>query len=310
MYTYTVYTSKLTNVVEGMDVDYKYYDQVANNDKCNGTEATDSGIKSMKNNTASKMKLLADDYQTIDDNSAYPNTTDDNANSYGSDNTTTYDYDSYNNDAEQNEDIYTTQDESCVEYSYEQRTISLQYRNDTKPRIYLSFNKVQIGFAELIQDDNILTINLYKTEKEKIGFIKINRAKTLYEITADLNINKSNYKMKISTNIEEVVAGAEYNLSSIVNIEQYTGNEKTSSILINGNSTLKNSATVDKYVKQSIKTNNFLLYGHIHRLDMIKRNALNVGVDCHYFKPISIDEVLWHRNAILNHYDNEVFLQF
>ena len=58
------------------------------------------------------------------------------------------------------------------------------------------------------------------------------------------------------------------------------------------------------------KTNNFLLYGHIHRLDMIKRNALNVGVDCHYFKPISIDEVLWHRNAILNHYDNEVFLQF
>lgn len=58
------------------------------------------------------------------------------------------------------------------------------------------------------------------------------------------------------------------------------------------------------------KTNNFLLYGHIHRLGVVKRNALNVGVDCHYFKPISIDEILWQRNAILNHYDNEVFLQF
>ena len=41
---------------------------------------------------------------------------------------------------------------------------------------------------------------------------------------------------------------------------------------------------------------------------MVKRNALNVGVDCHNFAPISLDEILFYRNAILKHYDNEVFV--
>ena len=51
----------------------------------------------------------------------------------------------------------------------------------------------------------------------------------------------------------------------------------------------------------------FQLYGHIHRLQIVKQNALNVGCDCHYFKPISLQDVLWQKNAILNHYDEYVF---
>lgn len=53
--------------------------------------------------------------------------------------------------------------------------------------------------------------------------------------------------------------------------------------------------------------NNFKLFGHIHKLQMVKRNALNVGVDCHNFTPISIETVEFYRNAIENHYDEEVF---
>ena len=52
----------------------------------------------------------------------------------------------------------------------------------------------------------------------------------------------------------------------------------------------------------------FYLYAHIHKLQMVKKNGLNVGVDCHGFKPIDIKTVLFYRSAILNHYDQNVFM--
>lgn len=55
--------------------------------------------------------------------------------------------------------------------------------------------------------------------------------------------------------------------------------------------------------------NTFTLFGHIHKLQMIKKNALNVGVDCHNFVPIDLETVLFYKNAIEHHYDFEVFMQ-
>ncbi len=52
----------------------------------------------------------------------------------------------------------------------------------------------------------------------------------------------------------------------------------------------------------------YCLFGHIHKLQMVKRYGLNVGVDCHNFKPISLDEVDFYLNAIDKHYDDEVFI--
>ncbi len=51
----------------------------------------------------------------------------------------------------------------------------------------------------------------------------------------------------------------------------------------------------------------FYLFGHIHKLQMVKQNGLNVGVDCHSFTPIDIDTVLFYKNAIEKHYDINVF---
>lgn len=53
----------------------------------------------------------------------------------------------------------------------------------------------------------------------------------------------------------------------------------------------------------------FNLFGHIHKLQMVKRNGLNVGTDCHNFTPISLDDVLWYKNAIDNFYDENVFCE-
>ena len=52
----------------------------------------------------------------------------------------------------------------------------------------------------------------------------------------------------------------------------------------------------------------FFLFGHIHRLQMVKRNGLNVGVDCHDFRPIDMETVMFYKNAICKHYDSNVFV--
>jgi len=56
-------------------------------------------------------------------------------------------------------------------------------------------------------------------------------------------------------------------------------------------------------------SDNFFLFGHIHKLQMVKRNGLNVGVDCHNFSPIPLETVIFYRDAILNAYDENIFLE-
>jgi hypothetical protein len=40
---------------------------------------------------------------------------------------------------------------------------------------------------------------------------------------------------------------------------------------------------------------------------MIKPYGLNVGTDCHNFKPINEETILFYKNAIEKHYDDNVF---
>lgn len=49
------------------------------------------------------------------------------------------------------------------------------------------------------------------------------------------------------------------------------------------------------------------LFGHIHGTQRVKRNGLNVGVDCHHFKVLSSLEVAKHIEAIQKWMDDEVF---
>ena len=52
----------------------------------------------------------------------------------------------------------------------------------------------------------------------------------------------------------------------------------------------------------------FNLFGHIHGRQMCKRFGLDVGVDCHHFRPISIHDVLFYKEAIEKYYDHNVFM--
>lgn len=53
--------------------------------------------------------------------------------------------------------------------------------------------------------------------------------------------------------------------------------------------------------------NNFYLYGHIHRLQMVKRNGINVGIDGNRFYPMSTKELEFLKNGVNNHFDENVF---
>jgi calcineurin-like phosphoesterase family protein len=52
----------------------------------------------------------------------------------------------------------------------------------------------------------------------------------------------------------------------------------------------------------------FYLFGHIHQLQVVKRNGLNVGTDCHRFHPIGYQTVKFYYDAITLHYDGNVFV--
>jgi len=49
------------------------------------------------------------------------------------------------------------------------------------------------------------------------------------------------------------------------------------------------------------------LFGHIHGRQLIKLYGMDVGVDGHHFNPISVDDVCFYINALLEHYDEYVF---
>ena len=50
------------------------------------------------------------------------------------------------------------------------------------------------------------------------------------------------------------------------------------------------------------------LFGHIHEKAKVKRFGLNVGIDCNHYYPVSCEDVAFYLNAIIHHYDNNVFM--
>ena len=56
-----------------------------------------------------------------------------------------------------------------------------------------------------------------------------------------------------------------------------------------------NEDTILKMVHEPTKaysTTEFFLFGHIHNTQKVKRNGLNVGIDCHNYLPINLETVL------------------
>ena len=59
--------------------------------------------------------------------------------------------------------------------------------------------------------------------------------------------------------------------------------------------------------KDKMTDDTLSLFGHIHKLCMVKSYGINVGADCHNFTPIDLDTILFYHNAALHYYDENVF---
>jgi len=59
--------------------------------------------------------------------------------------------------------------------------------------------------------------------------------------------------------------------------------------------------------KNNLEDDDFFLFGHIHEKSKVKRNGFNVGIDANNFCPVDVDTVRFYKNAILKHYDDNVF---
>ena len=61
--------------------------------------------------------------------------------------------------------------------------------------------------------------------------------------------------------------------------------------------------------KFEVPENKFFLYGHIHRLQLVKRNGINVGIDGNRFKPMSLKELEFLRGGVEKYFDENVFIE-
>ena len=52
----------------------------------------------------------------------------------------------------------------------------------------------------------------------------------------------------------------------------------------------------------------FCLVGHIHGCWRVQKNMLNVGIDSHHFRPLSVEQVLFFYNGICDFYDEDVWV--
>lgn len=75
-------------------------------------------------------------------------------------------------------------------------------------------------------------------------------------------------------------------------------------------STIDNSGTLFNLVHEPTKAipDMFNIVGHIHGLWKVKRNMVNVGVDAWHYKPVSMEEIKFVKNAVdKGYYDENVF---
>lgn len=126
-----------------------------------------------------------------------------------------------------------------------------------------------------------------------VGIMKI-----LPLLNGDKILIKGNYERRV----ESLLKGFEHNFKEIY--------EEKHTITVNKDEKeyVINLVHEPKRVRDiPIDETHINLYGHVHKLCMIKSYGICVSVDAHHFTPIDLDTVLFYQHALLNYYDEDVF---
>lgn len=73
---------------------------------------------------------------------------------------------------------------------------------------------------------------------------------------------------------------------------------------------LFHTARNDETLQMLSDPGTFYLFGHIHKLQLVKRNGINISCDAHGFTPVSLEEIRFLRRAVEKHFDENVFTDY
>lgn len=94
--------------------------------------------------------------------------------------------------------------------------------------------------------------------------------------------------------------------------EPYTIDDDRVQVVKPGNITLNGKKFFlchEPLSEQNSKQDEFYLFGHIHKLQLVKRNGINVGIDANRFNLMSVKELEFLYEAVTKHYDENVFTE-
>lgn len=179
--------------------------------------------------------------------------------------------------------------------------MSIYFIADTHFSQQRTLDKSKRPFANVKEMDLTMLLNWNKTVKPNdivymLGDIGI------MDILPLLNGRKILVKGNYERNLPELLEGHEdqfeeiYEFTHEIDIE-YEGKEY--------HITLAHEPQRVKDIK--LDETNLSLFGHIHKLCMIKSYGICVSADAHNFTPLSLDDVMYYHNCILNYYDDNVF---
>lgn len=97
-------------------------------------------------------------------------------------------------------------------------------------------------------------------------------------------------------------------------VENVYFNDDRVQLIKEGEITINNEKYIVKHEPlerpiENINGDEFYLFGHIHRLQLVKRNGVNVGCDGNRFKPMSVKEMEFLKGGVVKYFDDNVFTE-
>lgn len=156
----------------------------------------------------------------------------------------------------------------------------------------LNFNSREYVASSASEIDNIIISNWNKTiSKNDLVFL-----------LGDVATNKEKFELVKELNGRIILIKGNYDDYEDDFLKQYFKEVHNDYIL----EYLDHKFYLNHYPEKCV-SDMFNICGHIHDKWKVQRNMINVGVDSWHFYPVSIDKILFVKNAIENHYDINVF---
>jgi hypothetical protein len=142
--------------------------------------------------------------------------------------------------------------DNCMGEDYEEYKTGFSYRKEKNDNFYIYENDLLETRLEVIKEKDGLTLNIYDSEDEEVGVMKIVMTKDLIEINFNSKDDYNEGIFNIKMDIEEVVKGQEYKIETTMTMETYSFDELDGSGSVEMTSLIKNEAEINANFNNSV----------------------------------------------------------